>query len=85
MTVVDGFKAAVLVSLVFSWIALLIALVPSLLVTSVAGARRWHYAIAGLMEELQGDSAEPHRCFSVCGSVAEVRFKGATLHRETWG
>jgi hypothetical protein len=54
MTFVDGFKAALSVSFYFSWIALLIALVPTLLVTVVAEGRRWHYAIAGLLGGVAG-------------------------------
>jgi hypothetical protein len=54
MTFVDGFKSAVSVSLIFSWIALLIALVPTLLVTFVAETRRWHYAVAGLLGGVAG-------------------------------
>jgi MFS family permease len=54
MTIVDGFKAALSVSLRFSGIALLIALVPSLLVTLVAARRRWHYAVAGLLGGVAG-------------------------------
>jgi hypothetical protein len=54
MTLVDVFKAAVSVSLIFSWIALLIALVPTLLVTFAVETRRWHYAIAGLLGGVTG-------------------------------
>ncbi len=49
MTLADVFKTAVSVSPIFSWIALLIALVPTLLVTVAVEKRRWHYAIAGLL------------------------------------
>jgi Na+/H+-translocating membrane pyrophosphatase len=49
MTLMDGLKAAAMVSLAFSWIALLIALAPALLLASVAETRRWHYGIAGLL------------------------------------
>jgi hypothetical protein len=54
MSVVDAFKAAVWVSIMFSWIALLIALIPTLLVTFAAETRRWHYAIAGLLGGVVG-------------------------------
>ena len=54
MNLVDAFKAAVLVSLIFSWIALLIALVPTLLVTSAVETRRWQYAVAGLLGGVAG-------------------------------
>jgi hypothetical protein len=54
MTFADGFKNAVLMSLGYSWVALAIALVPSLLVASAPGARRWHYAIAGLLGGVTG-------------------------------
>jgi hypothetical protein len=54
MTFVDGFKAAVYVSLTFSWIALLVALMPTLFVTIAAETRRWHYAIAGLLGGVAG-------------------------------
>jgi MFS family permease len=51
---VEGTKAAARVSLVFCWVSLLIALVPSLLVASATGARRWHYAVAGLLGGVAG-------------------------------
>lgn len=54
MTLLEVFKAAVSVSLIFSWIALLIALVPTLLVAFAAKNRRWHYAIAGLLGGVVG-------------------------------
>jgi hypothetical protein len=54
MNLVDGLKAAVSVSLIFSWIALLIALVPTLFVTFAVETRRWQYAIAGLLGGVAG-------------------------------
>jgi hypothetical protein len=54
MTFMDGFKAPVSVSLIFSWIALLIALLPTLLVTIATETRRWHYAVAGLLGGVVG-------------------------------
>jgi len=55
MTFVDALKVAVSVASVFSWIALLIALVPTLFVTfAIVDTRRWHYAIAGLLGGLGG-------------------------------
>lgn len=54
MNLVDGFKAAVSVSLIFSWVALLIALVPTLFVTFAVETRGWQYAVAGLLGGVAG-------------------------------
>jgi hypothetical protein len=54
MNFVDGLKAAVSVSFVFSWIALLIALLPTLLVSFAAETRGWQYAVAGLLGGVAG-------------------------------
>jgi hypothetical protein len=54
MNFVDGLKAGVSVSFIFSWIALLIALVPTLLVTFAVKTRRWQYLIAGLLGGIAG-------------------------------
>lgn len=86
MTFVDGFKAAVSVSLIFSWIALLIALLPTLLVTIATETRRWHSGIAGLLGGVVGGFSGAASLFlSFFGLLAEGRFKDATLHKETWG
>ena len=54
MNLVDGLKAAISVSLHFSWIALLIALLPTLFVTFAVETRRLQYAIAGLLGGVAG-------------------------------
>jgi hypothetical protein len=54
MTFVDALKTAVSVGSVFSWIALLIALLPTLFAFLVVTTRRWHYAIAGLLGGVVG-------------------------------
>lgn len=54
MSFVDALRAAVSVALIFSWIALLIALLPTILVTSMAQTRRWDYGIAGLVGGVAG-------------------------------
>lgn len=54
MDFMDALKAAVSVTFVFSWIALLIALVPTLGVTFAVEKHRWHYAIAGLLGGVVG-------------------------------
>jgi hypothetical protein len=54
MNFVDGLKAGISVACIFSWIALLIALVPTLFVTFAIGARHWQYAIAGLLGGVTG-------------------------------
>jgi hypothetical protein len=54
MNLMDGLKAAVSVSFTFSWIALFIALVPTLFVTIAVETHRWLYAIAGLLGGVAG-------------------------------
>lgn len=55
MSFANGLNAAAYVSLIFSWIALLIALLPTLLVTfAFVETRRWQYIVAGLLGGLAG-------------------------------
>lgn len=54
MSYVDGLKAAVYAACFFSWIALLIALIPTLSVVFAVETRRWHYAISGLLGGVAG-------------------------------
>jgi len=54
MPLIDALNAAVSVAFVFSWIALLIALVPTLLVSFAVSTRRWQYLIAGLLGGVAG-------------------------------
>jgi hypothetical protein len=54
MTFANGLRAAVWVSVMYSWIALLIALVPTLVVTFGTQSRRSHYAVAGLLGGIAG-------------------------------
>jgi MFS family permease len=54
MTFIDALKTAVSVASVFSWIALLIAFVPTLFVSLVVATRRWQYIIAGLLGGVAG-------------------------------
>jgi hypothetical protein len=54
MTLMQTLEAAAKVSLAFSWIALLIALAPTLFVASMAKSRRWHYRVAGLLGGIAG-------------------------------
>jgi hypothetical protein len=54
VTFIDALKAALSVASVFSWIALLIALVPTLFVFFAVATRRWHYVISGLLGGIAG-------------------------------
>jgi hypothetical protein len=54
MTFVDDLKVALLVGSVFSWVAVLIALTPTLFVTFSVRTRRLHYAISGLLGGVVG-------------------------------
>lgn len=55
MTFVDGLRVALSVACVFSWIALLIALIPTLFVAfAIVDIRRWHYVVAGLLGGVGG-------------------------------
>ena len=54
MSLVDAFGAAASVALMFGWVSLLIALLPTLIVASVVDAHRRQYAIAGLLGGVGG-------------------------------
>ena len=54
MTFLEGLKTAASVAFFFSWIALLIALLPTLFVASVVKTRRMQYVVAGLLGGVTG-------------------------------
>jgi hypothetical protein len=56
MELVDALKTMLIASLWFSWIALAIALLPTLFVSIAAETHGWQYAIAGLLGGVVGES-----------------------------
>jgi hypothetical protein len=55
MNLQDALKAAVTTFLSFSWIALAIAFLPTLIVVVAAETRRWQYGIAGMLGGIAGE------------------------------
>ena len=54
MNFVGALEAAASVSFIFGWVALFIALIPSLFVALAVDTRGWQYAIAGLLGGVAG-------------------------------